>query len=200
MLMCYTDGGRALPFNPMGHPGAVQVETYADLKELVENPFYREQRQRTLAGLRDDMIDAPIVDIVKGLNELPCCFTLQCCCGHFVHSNQLDPHNLDPLPVADIMNRVEYRIAYVSLCVENSVSGRELIEILRGVTALDPENVQFFCAEWFWERQVNSYALQVMPGRFKHLDSTVLAHEEALRVERLRNEFFQQLRKSLNSI
>lgn len=176
------------------------METYTDLKELIENPSYSEQRARTLALLRDGMIDAPIVDLVKSLNALPHCFTLQCCYGHFVYPDQRDPHNLDPLPVTDTIDRVEYRIAYLSFCVENSGSGRELIETLREITALDPENIQFFCAEWFWERQVNSYALQVMPGRFRHLDSTVLMYEEALHVERLRYEFFQQLRKSLQTV
>ena len=69
------------------------------------------------------------------------------------------------------------------------------METLWEITALDPENVQFFCAEWFWERQVNSYALQVMPGRFKHLDSAVLPYEEALLIEKLRHAFFQRLGK-----
>ena len=172
------------------------METYTDLKELVENPSFHEQRERILTGLGDDMIDAPIVDLVKALNGLPHCFTLQCCHGHFVHSNQQDPHNLDPLPVTDTIDRVEYRIAYLALCIENSLQGRALMETLGEITAFDPENFQFFCAEWFWERQVNSYALQVMPHRFRDLDSTVLSYEEALLIEKLRYAFFQRLRKA----
>ena len=36
------------------------METYTDLKELVENPSFHEQRERILTGLGDDMIDAPL--------------------------------------------------------------------------------------------------------------------------------------------
>ena len=61
------------------------------------------------------------------------------------------------------------------------------------ITAVDPENIQFFCADWFWERQVNSYALQVEPDRFKDQDRAKLDYAEALKVEKVRNEFFTSL-------
>ena len=58
---------------------------------------------------------------------------------------------------------------------------------------MDPENVQFCCADWFWKRQVNSYALQVEPDRFKYNDEAILDHKEALHIEKIRDVFFQRL-------
>jgi hypothetical protein len=169
------------------------VETFTEPKELAENPHYQDQRQRTLAALSDDMIDAPIVDLIKAFNELPYCFTLQSCYGHFVYKGQEDPHNLEPLPVTDTIARVEYRIAYICVCVEKSDWGRRLLRALNDVTAMDRENIQFCSAEWFWKRQINSYALQVEPERFKHRDTSVLGYREALHIERTRNKFFARL-------
>ena len=175
------------------------METFTELKELVENPHYPVQRQKTLAGLTDDMIDMPIVDLINGFNRLPCCFTLQCCRGHFVRSGQKDSHNLDPLPATNTIGKVEYRIAYIAFCIENSPLGRELFAAFREIPAMDPENVQFCCAEWFWKRQVNSYALQVEPDRFKREDTAILEFREALHIEKIRNEFFARLYKLLEN-
>lgn len=169
------------------------METFTDPKELVENPQYEEQRREGLAGLTDLMIDAPIVEIINGFNTLPYCFTMQCCYGHFLYNGQKDPYNLEPLPVTDTIAGVEYKIAYIALCIDCSDSGRRLFEVLREVTSIDPENVQFCCAEWVWKRQVNSYALQVEPDRFKHEDTAMLDYKEALRIEKIRNEFFVRI-------
>ena len=139
------------------------------------------------------MIDAPIIDLINGFNKLPFCFTMQSCYGHFIYNNQIDPNNLEPLPIADTIAKVDYRIAYICFCFENSVLGRDLFENLNEITAIDPENIQFCCADWFWKRQVNSYALQVEPDRFKHCDKAILDYREALHIEKLRNEFFVQL-------
>ena len=163
----------------------------------MENPDYQEQRRESLADLSDDMIDAPIVDIINGFNKLPYCFTMQSCYGHFIYNNQKDPYNLEPLPATDTVAGVEYRIACICLCIQNSALGRGLLEALNEITAIDPVNIQFCCAEWFWKRQVNSYALQVEPDRFKHKDTTILDYREALHIEKIRNEFFVQLRELL---
>jgi len=56
------------------------------------------------------------------------------------------------LPVKDTIAKVEYRIVYIAFCIENSFLGRELFESLKEITAIDPENIQFCCAEWFWKR------------------------------------------------
>ena len=173
------------------------METFTEPKELVENPRYQDQRQRSLAGLSNGIIDVPIIGLINAFNRLPYCFTLQSCYGHFSYTGQNDSHNLEPLPITDTIVRVEYRIVYICLCIENSDLGRELLEALNEITVIDPENIQFCCAEWFWKRQVNSYALQVQPDRFKHKDRAILDYGEALRIEKIRNEFFVQLRQLL---
>lgn len=173
------------------------METFTELKELVGNPHYKEQRQKSLAGLSDGMIDVPIIELIKAFNKWPYCFTLQGCYGHFIYNGQNDLYNLEPLPISDTIARVEYRIAYICLCIENNDLGRGLIEVLNEITAIDPENIQFCCAEWFWKRQVNSYALQVQPDRFKHKDRAIIDHREALHIEKIRNEFFVQLEELL---
>ena len=169
------------------------METFTELRELAENPHYEDQRRKVLAGLTDDMIDVPIVGLINGINRLPYCFTLQSCYGHFLYDGQKDANNLGRLPLTDTINRVEYRIAYIAFCIENSDSGRRLFDDLKEIIAIDPENIQFCCAEWFWEGQVNSYALQVEPDRFKHEDKAILDFKEALKIERVRNEFFARL-------
>jgi hypothetical protein len=171
------------------------LETFTEPKKLVENPDYQEQRRESLADLSDDMIDAPIVDIINGFNKLPYCFTMQSCYGHFIYNKQKDPYNLEPLPATVTADRVEYRIAYLCLCIQNSALGERLLEALSEIPAIDPQNIQLCCAEWFWKRQVNSYALQVEPDRFKHKDTAILDYREALHIEKTRNEFFVQLRE-----
>jgi len=173
------------------------LETFAEPKELVENPHYAKQRLRNLANLADAIIDAPIVEIIEGFNRLPYCFTLQSCYGHFLYKGQNDNHNIDPLPITNSLGRVEYRIAYLALCIENSELGSKLLEAMKEITFVDPENIQLCSAEWFWKRQANSYALQVEPDRFKHQDKAMLDHKEALYIEKIRNKFFAQLKELL---
>ncbi len=175
------------------------METFTELKELEENSHYQVQKQKILCDLHDGMIDMPIVDLINGFNKLPYCFTLQSCYGHFVYASKKDTHNLDPLPVKDTTVKVEYRIAYIAFCIENSPLGRELFGSLKEITTIDPENVQFCCAGWFWKQQVNSYALQVEPDRFKHKDTAIVDFKEALHIEKIRNEFFIRLYELLKN-
>ncbi len=173
------------------------METFTELKDLAENPYYQVNRLKSLCNLTDDMIDEPIIGIVNGFNRLSYCFTLQSCYGHFVYNGQKDSRNFEPLHVKNTIADVEYRIAYIAVCIENSLSGRELFEALKKITAIDTENIQFCCAEWFWKRQINSYALQVEPDRFKHKDTAILDYKEALHVEKIRNKFFVRLKELL---
>ena len=161
------------------------------------NPHYQDQRQQSLAGLSDGMIDLPIVELINAFNTLPYCFTLQACYGHFICNGQNDLHNLEPLPIKDTIARMKYRIAYICLCIENSELGKKLLEALNDITAIDPENIQFCCAKWFWERQVNFYILQVEPDRFKSEDKALLNYNESLKIEKIRNEFFVRLKELL---
>lgn len=173
------------------------METFTEPKELADNPYYQGQRQKYLLNLTDDMIDGPIIEVIKGFNKLHCCFTLQSCYGHFVYIGQNNPHNLEPLPIKATITKVEYRIAYIAFCIENSLSGRKLLESFRKITAIDQQYIQFCCAEWFWKKQVNSYALQVEPDRFKRQDTAIVNLKEALHIEMIRNEFFDRLTELL---
>lgn len=143
------------------------------------------------------MIDKPITELINVFDELPYCFTLQCCYGHFLHGGQNDPHNLEPLPMTDAIARVEYRIAYIALCIENSDLGRMLFDALKGIADIDPENIQVCGAEWFWEKQVNSYVLQAEPDRLKFEDKAILDYQKALKIEKIRHEFFVGLEELL---
>jgi len=176
------------------------LETFAEPKELVENLHYHEQRQEALSNLSDDIIDAPIIELINTINKLPYCFTIQSCYGHFIYDGQEDPHNFKSLPAVNTIARVEYKIAYIAFCIENSYPGRSLLEALKKIAAIDSENIQFCCAEWFWERQVNSYALQVEPDRFKYQDRAEFAYEEALNIAKIRNMFFIKILELLKKL
>ena len=164
-------------------------------KALVENPHYQDQRMRSLENLNNDAIDMPIIGLINAFNELSYCFTVQSCFGHFVYNGQSDPKNIEPLPSSNTIDEVEYRIAYIALCIEYSNSGKMFLAALKDIKCIDPGNIQFCSAKWFWDRQVNSYALQVEPDRFKFEDMAVLDYMEALKIESIRNEFFAQLYK-----
>ena len=176
------------------------METFTGLRKFKTDPYFHEQKLKTLQDLYSDMIDLPLVNLINGFNGLPYCFTLQCCYGHFVYPGQEDAHNLNPLPKSGVTGTIEYRIAYIAFCIKNNKSGRYLSEELEKITAIDRENIQFGCAEWFWERQVNSYALQVEPDRFKYQDMAYIEYEEALHVEWIRNKFYKQLYDLLENL
>ena len=173
------------------------METFAAPKKMVENSYFPQQRKRCLANLSDDMLDPPIIDIVHYFNQLPFCFTLQSCCGHFLYNGQKNPQNLNRLPAIKTIAGVEYRIAYIAFCIENSVSGKKLLKRLEKITLANPQNIQLCSAEWFWQKQVNSYALQVQPDRFKKKDSAYLDYQEALAIEKIRDVFFTRLEELL---
>jgi hypothetical protein len=175
----------------------VSMKTYTEPKDMVENPHYAMQRQKSLLDLTMVEIDKPMLEIIRDFRELPYCFTLQCCYGHFLYKGQEDLHNLDRLPLTTSLDRVEYRIAYLALCIEFNEQGRMLMEDLQSITKIDQENIQFCSADWFWKRQVNSYALQVEPDRFKHEDRATLNYQEALRIEKVRDNFISELQELL---
>jgi hypothetical protein len=102
------------------------------------------------------------------------------------------------LPVSTTIGQVEYRIAYFAFCIEYSDAGIALLQDLKTIRATDPDIVQFGSAHWFWQRQVNSYALQLEPDRYKHLDKAMLDYQEALHIERVRDAFFHQLQTVLH--
>jgi hypothetical protein len=175
----------------------VQVETFTEPKAFVDNTGYLQQRQASLAAMDVHTIDAPIADVVTSFQNLLCCFTLQSCHGHFIHPAQQDRNSTERLPILDGIAAVTYRIAYVALCLENSAEGKELLEGLRHIPAVDPECIQFGSADWFWSRQVNSYVLQVEPERFKDKDEATVDYQEALHIQQVRDNFFSEIRRVL---
>ena len=171
------------------------METFTALKELVQNPDYRNQKQKITRTLSKAMIDRPIRNLIVGLNALPHCFTLQCCYGHFVYEGQNDRNNLNLLPDRNNIGKIEYRIAYIAFCIQNSRPGRALVQLFKEITKINPQYVQFCCSDWFWTQCLNSYALQVEPDRFKHKDTAIINFKEARLIEKIRNEFFVHLYK-----
>jgi hypothetical protein len=174
--------------------GVLEMETFAQPKDLVHNTRFRCNREQVSATLTLDVIDTPIRDVIWAFNALPHCYTLQSCYGHFLHAAQQDPRSLLTLPVSDI-GTVEYRIAYIALCVEESEAGLQLVACLRQVTEIDAAYVQFGSPDWFWEQHLNSYALQVEPERFKDRDVAMLEYGEAFHVQGVRGRFFERLRE-----
>ncbi len=173
------------------------MQTYTLTKPLVADSDFTAKRQKALKILDLSMIDTPIVDIIEVLTKIPHCCTLQCCWGHFVHDGQPDREGFQPLAHYDDNTEVEYRIAYLAFHIENSKRGEDLIDDLKSLQDLDPQNIQFCCADWFWNQHVNTYAIQVEPDRFKKQDTARLGIAEALHIEKLRQQFFDSLRESL---
>jgi len=176
------------------------LETFTDLKDFVDNPYFHDQRKKCLSKLDIESIDTPIVELISGLAKLDYCFTLQSCYGHFLHNSQKNPHNIEPIPVSSSIPNVEYKIAYIALCIENSEQGKFLHQHLKNIPSIDSEYIQFGCAQWFWERQVNSYALQVEPKRHMMKDRLSVDYWEAIHIEKVRNNFFNQLKKIVQDL
>ena len=176
----------------------IKMETFTQAKAFKDNPNYHDQKKKRLLHLVDDMLDGPMVGIVNGFNRLTYCFTLQSCFGHFIHSGKKDKHTMDPLPVKKPASGIEYRIAYIAFCIENSDKGEQFFKALKEIPLMAPEHIQFGSAEWFWKQQVNSYVLQVEPDRFKYQDTANLDYGEALNLEKIRNEFFLRLQALIN--
>lgn len=173
------------------------METFTAVKDFVHNPHYHGQRQKALSSLNIDTIDQPIVELISSFAKLTYCFTLQSCYGHFIYDIQTDSKNTEPLPIPGTVACVEYRIAYMALCIQNSALGRELFKDMSTLPSIAPEYIQLGCAEWFWQRQVNSFAVQVEPDRHKTEDRIVVDYQEALYIEGVRNEFFSELGRLL---
>lgn len=124
---------------------------------------------------------------------MPYCFTIQSCYGHFIYKGQKNPNNTEPLPISKNIETVEYRIAYLALCIQNSEEGRKLFEELSIVPQIDYKYIQFGCAEWFWQKQVNSFVLQVEPERYSTKDRVFIDYKEALYLENIRNKFIKKM-------
>jgi hypothetical protein len=174
------------------------VETFTRARPLVPSPSYDADRKDALEGLRIELskgsIDGPTVDVIESFSRLPHCYTLQSCYGHFMRRFQAEDKSIHRVGDMGIRSGdLHYRIAYVALCAQNSDRGRMLLEEMRAVQNIDPDYIQFGSADWFWERCVNSYVLQVSPIRNACQDHFEVSLEEARRIERARDMFFEEM-------
>lgn len=170
------------------------MQTFTKAKHFVDYPHYQEKREEALSRLDLQTIDRPIVDIIKDISTITHCFSLQSCYGHFVHKGQRNRMNVDPLSNYDESSRIEYKIAYIALCIQNNDLGRKLYQDLKAITKIDPDNIQFGSATWFWQTHVNSYVVQVEPDRYKKEDKAFVNINEALHLEIVKNQMFERLR------
>ena len=169
-----------------------KMNTFTGIRRFQENTGFSEQREHHLQRLDLRSIDGPISALISNFARLEYCFTLQSCWGHFLWEDQRDPYAVFTLPPGGAGD-VEYRIAYLALCLDTGEKGRSLFQELEAVPATDPETVQFGCALCFWQRQANSYVLQVAPHRHRNKDRFRIDYREALHVQGVRDRFFKQL-------
>ncbi len=170
------------------------MKTFAPPREFQSNTEFQHTRLSVLSKLNQVDIDPPIKDLIYAFADLPHCFTLQSCHGHFVCGPDDAHDNNDPIP-AGYTGKVNYRIAYVALCIENSERGHALRDALSLLTEIDTNYVQFGSPGWFWDQWINSYTLQVEPKNQQFADVAQLDVTETRQVEHVRDIFFQQLRQ-----
>jgi hypothetical protein len=180
------------------------METFIEATPFTDDHSFGRRRENALKELtpllESNGIDKPLLTLIRKCADIPYCFTLQCCYGHFVHEPRKNKYTLDHISLFhEVIGSIEYRIAYLALCIENNESGRNLFRDLKSVADIDPQYVQFGSAEWFWDRCVNSYVLQVEPAKDKNRDTAWVNYEEALHIERIRNQFFDKIEKIVDA-
>jgi len=174
------------------------METYTDCKPFIDIPNFKEDRRNILDTLEVGGIDPLLVPLVQKINRLPYVFSLQCCHGHFLWKNGQEIKTLEPL---ETDKWVTYRLAYIALCIENSSSGRRLQKRLMNIPLfINQDNIQFCSAQWFWDQWPNSYALQIMPERFKAFDSALITYAEAREIAKIRDACFAYLDEFVTNI
>jgi len=174
------------------------METYTAPKPFEDYPGFQPDRQLALNILDIALIDNPLVGLIKDLNKLPYLFTLQCCHGHFLTT---DDEEISDFGLLGSINKVEYRLAYIAFCIENSPSGKKFAQQLKDISlTVEQGLVQFCSAQWFWDQWVNSYALQIMPQRFKDKDSVVIDFHEAEKIKQARDIFFAYMKDFTSTI
>lgn len=170
----------------------VRMETYTNCRPFIDNPHFKVDRKITLHKLDINLIDFPLIKLVQKMNRLPHLFTLQCCHGHFL---KMDGKEISNLELSETTKRIKYRLAYIAFCIENSPSGRHIRKKLMKIPlSTDRDNIQFCSAQWFWKQWPNSYAIQVMPKRFKDRDTAQVEFSEAREIAKVRDDFFALLK------
>lgn len=125
------------------------METYTPPKPFEEYPGFKAERQRVLNSLDKTQIDKPIAGLIEDLNTLPYLFSLQCCYGHFLAT---DGEEIFEFDVGNSNSKVEYRLAYLAFCIENSLAGKIFAQQLEEISlAVGWGMVQFCSAQWLWD-------------------------------------------------
>ena len=104
------------------------METYITPQPCEDYPGFQTDRQLALKSLDVALLDAPLVDLINDLNTLPFLFTLQCCHGHFLTT---DNEAISTSEMWGTLPTVEYRLAYIVFCFENSPQGKEVAKKLK---------------------------------------------------------------------
>nr|WP_321257385.1 hypothetical protein [uncultured Pseudodesulfovibrio sp.] len=177
------------------------METFIPSVPLQNTSNFTQAKAQALKNLDTIPIDMPIKDIVISINKLPYCYTIQCCWGHFVNSKQPDKNNLEVVKKNDIDEKFEYRIAYLALSLENTSAGTFFLDDMKKIPSIVNSNyVQFGCAQWFLQRHINSYVLQVQPSDRAHIDSMTVPQKEALLIQSTRNVFWDTIRQRVHKL
>jgi hypothetical protein len=174
------------------------METFTPARPFTHHPGYLSDREKAHRGLEEAMlkgsIDTPLLPIIREWIPVAHCFTVQCCFGHFVHDLETDTENLvPPSHYKGTIETIRYRLTYIAVCLQNNIHGREMYSDLEELAVDNPVFIQFGSADWFWEKLVNTYCIQLEPERLKNNDSGVITMDEALHLEMLRKDFFKRL-------
>lgn len=180
------------------------METYCTAKPMVEDSSFEKRRKKSISLLKKEIskgnIDPPLIGLLYDFSRISHCYTLQSCYGHFVHDLQTNDHNIEPLEkFRGRISKVNYRIAYLAFCIQNSESGRRFHDDLQSVVEIDPGYIQFGSADWFWNQTPNIYVVQLEPERYKDLDSVWIDVDEAFHIVSLRERFFGEIEKTVAS-
>ncbi len=167
------------------------MQTYTKTRPIEDNPDFEAQRDAAREALDLSTVDEPMVRLIQDLNRLPHVFTQQCCFGHFVGDGETDTSTLAPPPPMG-KKPMEYRLAYLAFCVSDDDRGRAFLERVRDLRDLDPKYIQVCSADWFWDQQVNSFAIQVSPKRMRKLDSMTLDGKEIRHVSHVRTQLWRR--------
>ena len=167
------------------------METFNPQRPFTAHPTFEKDRHAVLTSLDLSAVDPPLRPLVNSINAHPQIFTLQCCHGHYVTE---DGRELTHLEEGRAGESLIYRLAYLAVCIADNEAGRQFRTLLMDLPArIDPENVQFGSATWFWDQWPNSYVVQVMPDRYEELDQVRIDYAEALELEKIRDAFFAAL-------
>ena len=176
------------------------MQTFCSERPLQHDPGFEAAKARALESMDMAEIDEPIKDVIASLNKHPSCYTLQSCFGHFVSTEHPDDHNLSVVEESGSSDSPLYRISYLALCIRDNSDGRRFLSLLKRIPwEIDRDRIQFGCAEWFWNRCINSYVLQVQPKDRADVDSLTISVREVRLIQSARNHFWDTLRTTLDT-